>query len=162
MRYECAVRIARPRETVVALFDNPDNLPKWQPDLLAIEPVQGVPGQPGAQCRLLYRMGKRQVTLLETVLERALPERFLARYQTDRVDNRCDNRFIDEGSATLWRMECEFQFRGTLRLMALLPWLFRRQTRQSMAQFKAFAETHGGGGDEIPPGKATPPPSSTR
>ncbi|GAA5192250.1 SRPBCC family protein [Ferrimonas gelatinilytica] len=157
MRYECQVRIARPRDVVVALFDNPYNLPKWQPQLLEIEPVQGVPGQPGAQCQLLYRMGKKHVPVLETVLDRALPDRFVARYQTRQVDNRCDHHFIDEGSSTLWQMECEFTFRGAMRLMALVPWLFRRQTQKSMEQFKGFAESDEWESDDGPTGKATSP-----
>ncbi|SHI23034.1 SRPBCC family protein [Ferrimonas marina] len=142
MKYQCDVVIDLPREQVVALFDNPDNLPRWQPDLLSFEPLQGVPGQPGSTCRLLYRMGKREVEMVETVLVRDLPEQFSARYQAKGVDNRCDNRFDSEGARTRWRMESEFQFRGWLKLMGwLMPGVFRKQTLQMMNQFKNFAES---------------------
>ncbi|GAA4900090.1 SRPBCC family protein [Ferrimonas pelagia] len=143
MKYQCQVLIALPRKRVIALFDDPDNLPRWQPELLSFEPLEGILGQPGSTSRLLYRMGKKEVVMLETVIERALPDRFCARYQADGVDNRCDNRFFEQDNGTLWQMETEFRFHGWMRLMCCVPWLFKRQTLASMQSFKTFAEQQG-------------------
>ncbi|MBY5992475.1 SRPBCC family protein [Ferrimonas balearica] len=145
MRYTTEVRIAQPRAKVVALFDNPDNLRQWQPELLSMEPLEGIPGQPGSRTRFLYRMGKGELEMVETIELRQLPERFRAVFEAEGVWNRCDNHFIDQQAHTLWRMENEFRCRGWMRLMTwFAPWMFKRQTRQSMARFQAFAEREGG------------------
>jgi len=55
------------------------------------------------------------------------------------------DRIIDAGPATtLWESESEFRFDGLLmKLMGrLMPGTFRKQSRQHMQDFKAFAE-HG-------------------
>ena len=39
MRYELELDIDLPRERVVELFLDAENLPKWQPDLVSFEPL---------------------------------------------------------------------------------------------------------------------------
>jgi uncharacterized protein YndB with AHSA1/START domain len=68
MRYSCEVIINLPRQRVIELFDNPENLKHWMPGLISFEPVSGVPGQPGAISRLEFQMGKRKMVMTETSL----------------------------------------------------------------------------------------------
>lgn len=49
MKYESELVIDLPRERVIELFDNPDNLPKWQEGLQSFEHISGEVGQPGAK-----------------------------------------------------------------------------------------------------------------
>ena len=72
--YTVEIEIDLPRGRVIELFDNPDNLVKWQTGLQSFEPVSGEPGQPGAVSKLVYRNGKRKFELFETVIERTLPD----------------------------------------------------------------------------------------
>lgn len=43
------ITVELPREEVIALIDNPENLAKGQSGLHSFEPLRGEPGQPGAQ-----------------------------------------------------------------------------------------------------------------
>ena len=144
MHYSCQVTIDLPRERVVALFDDPDNMKAWQPGLIRFEPLTGTPGQPGATSRLLYQMGRRRIEMIETVVTRDLPETFTGTYDAKGVHNVVANRFVDQGTQTLWMCENEFRFSGFMKVIGvLMPGAFRRQTQQIMDRFKAFAEASG-------------------
>ncbi len=143
MKYTNEIIIDLPREQVVALFDNPDNLAKWQPGFISMEHVGGEPGQPGAQSRLKYKMGKREIEMIETITVRDLPDTFAGTYETKGVWNEIKNHFeeLPDGKTRLWS-ENEFRMSGFLmKLMALLmPGAFCRQSQKYLDLFKEFAE----------------------
>ena len=56
-----------PREKVIELFDNPDNMKHWQLGLVSFENISGTPGEVGTKSRLKYKMGKRDVEMVETI-----------------------------------------------------------------------------------------------
>jgi len=142
MKYACEILLARPRPVVIALFDNPENLKHWQPDLVSFEPLSGTPGQPGATSRLLYRMGSKTVELIETVTERNLPDTFAGTYTSAGIWNHIHNTFTPVGEQTKWTVVTEFRCRGWLWLMSFfLQGMFRKQTRQFLEQFRAFVES---------------------
>lgn len=141
MKYACELTINLPRDRVIALFDNVDNMKSWQPDLVSFEALSGTPGQPGAKSKLVYKMGKRTIEMIETVTVRNLPDEFSGTYDAKGVHNLCRNLFVDRGSTTHWTMETEFQCTGLFRLIAwLMPGMFKKQTMKMMQQFKTFAE----------------------
>ncbi|PTY37797.1 hypothetical protein BGP77_15075 [Saccharospirillum sp. MSK14-1] len=142
MKYSVHVDIKRPRDEVVELFDNPDHLPTWQPDLIELEPIAGIPGQPDSQVRLVYRMGKREMEMIETVLERHLPERIAMRFETSGMSNQMVNRFEDLGGSTRWHADNEFIGTGWMKLMTwFLPGAFRKESLKTMRRFKKFVES---------------------
>ena len=142
MKYSLQIDIELPRDRVIELFDDPDNLKKWQPQLVSFEHLDGEPGQPGARSRMVYNMGNKEVEMIETVLERNFPEAFSCSYEAKGVFNRIDNQFVEVGGTrTRWFFQCEFQCRGFMWLMStLMPGLFRKESMKFMQQFKAFAE----------------------
>lgn len=143
MKYTCEILIDLPREKVIELFDNPDNLGKWQPELQSFEHISGEPGEVGAKSRLLYKMGKRNVEMIETIHVRDLPDQFDGSYEANGVYNIVKNRFevVDENT-TRWITEQEFQFRGMMKLMAwLMPGAFKKQSMLYLRRFKEFAES---------------------
>jgi Polyketide cyclase / dehydrase and lipid transport len=144
MKYTVEMDIDLPRDEVIRLFDNPENLHKWQPELVQFSSVSGVPGEVGAKSKLRYRMGRSECELLETITKRNLPNEFSGTYETKGVWNLVQNYFTEVGpSRTNWRMVAEF--RGTtlfMKLMCLLaPWMFKTQSMRMLKQFKNFAES---------------------
>ncbi len=143
MRYETEVIIDLPRERVIELFDSFDNLKKWQEGLLSYQPISGEPGQPGAKTKLLYQMGSRRTEMIETIIERNMPDEFSGTYDAKGVHNIVRNYFHDEGETTRWVLDSDFQFHGYMRIMSLfMPGsMFKKQTRKTMEDFKKFAES---------------------
>ena len=142
MKYTCDVTINLPRDRVLELFDSTENLKKWQNGLKAFEHLEGEPGQQGAKSKLIYDMNGREIEMIETVINRDLPDELSFAYESKGVWNSCVNLFNDlSPDATEWRMDNEFRCKGLMKLMtALAPGMFKRQTMKDMSRFKDFAE----------------------
>ncbi len=142
MRYTTVIDIALPRREVIALLDDPTNLPHWQPELLSFETVEGKTGIPGAKTILRYNLNGQQIEMIETILRRRLPSEFSASYETRDVKNWVVNRFYEEGPwATRWESSNLLKCSGLMMLQSpILRSVFRRQTQLYMRLFKAFAE----------------------
>ena len=142
MKYTQEIEIDLPRERVAALFMDTANLPKWQPGFVSMTPVSGEPGTEGAVSALVYKMGKREIEMTETILRWNPPEQFDGIYEAKGIKNWQYNRIEPVGdSKTKWISTSEFQFKGFMKLMALLmPGAFKKQSRKYLEQFKAFAE----------------------
>ncbi len=142
MRYTVEIDIDLPRDRVIELFDSTENMKKWQKGLISTEHVSGVPGEVGAKMKLEYKMGKREVEMIETITKRDLPDEFAATYDAKNVHNIVDNSFIQVSDyKTKWVSYNEFQMSGMMKLIAfLMPGAFKKQSLKFMADFKAFAE----------------------
>lgn len=76
MKYTNEVIINAPVNRVIELFDNADNMKEWQPGLVSFEHLSGTPGQVGAKSKLKYKMGNREIEMIETITVKNLPEEF--------------------------------------------------------------------------------------
>ena len=142
MKYTTRVVIELPRARVVELFENPDHYKDWQESLVSQERIDGEPGQVGTRTKLLHKMGKREVEMLETITKRDLPENFTATYEAPGVWNLAVNRFSEpDPERTTWEMDTEFRCKGIMWVMTtFMPGMFKKQTQATMEAFKAFAE----------------------
>lgn len=98
LEYDTSIVIDLPRDKVIELFDNPDNLPKWQKGLLSFEPLSGEPGQVGAKSKLVFLMGSRRMEMVGTITRRDLPDVFDGTYDVEGVHNLVQNRFLRIGA----------------------------------------------------------------
>ncbi|MEJ2864565.1 SRPBCC family protein [Actinomycetospora flava] len=146
MRYTDAIEIALPRETVVALLADPAQLPRWLRGLVLHEPVDGVHGEVGTTSRVVLRTGQHTMEATETITRRERADGVL-HYEREITApgmwNAARERLTAAGpESTLWVSENEYRFDSVpMRLMGhVLRGVFRRQSRQHMNDFKAFAE----------------------
>lgn len=142
MKYTAEIEIKKPIDEVIALFDDPDNMSKWMEGLQSFEPISGTPGQVGAKSRLVFKMGKREIEMVETVTARNLPDELSVTYETKGIFNIVKNRFekLSENK-TMYLTENEFQFMGFMKIIGfLMPGSFKKQTMKYLRDFKKFAE----------------------
>lgn len=144
MKFRCSVDINLPREKVIKLFDNPDNMKHWQDGFISFKHHEGKQGQPGARSIITYNINGREMELTETVLVRNLPEEFSGTYESVHTFNHMRNYFKEiEPEKTRWVAEIEYtELRGLMmKIMSwVAPGMFKKQTQKWMDQFKAFAE----------------------
>lgn len=142
MRYTTTIELNSAVEKVITLFDDPENMKEWQPELLSFDHLSGEAGQPGAKSKLKYQMGKRQVEMIETIINRNLPDEFSGTYEANGVYNKVVNKFLEKPeNKTTWVTENEFRFKGFMKLFAFfMPGAFKKQTLIYMQRFKDFAE----------------------
>jgi len=95
MKYEFEIEINQPRNKVIELFDNQDNMKKWQPGFISFEHLQGEAVQPGAKSKVKYKMGKRDIEMIETIVLRNLPDEFSCTYETGGMWNKEENYFSE-------------------------------------------------------------------
>lgn len=143
MKYEVEVTVDLPRERMIALFDDPENLPKWQTGLKSFEFLSGDLGKPGAKSKLVYDMNGRKVEMIETITARDLPDLFSGTYEAPGVWSHTENRFYEAGpQKTRWITSNEFKFKGLMALMGIfMRASFPKQTLREMNHFKQFAES---------------------
>ena len=142
MKYSNEVIINLPLNRVIELFDSEENLFNWQPELISFEHVSGEKGEVGAKSKLRYKMGKREVEMIETITVKDLPKEFSGTYEAKGVWNEVKNYFevIDENT-TRWHSDCHFEFSGFMKIMAfIMPGMFKKQSQKYLDQFKTFAE----------------------
>lgn len=143
MKFKLELPIHKSRAEVWKLFDDPNNMSKWQPSLIKIERLSGTAGQPGAVSRLTFKSGEREYALIEKVLFRVEPERLDGVYENEYAENIVRNTFLEQGQeATLWKVEVLFRFKTLF--MKILGTLKRKnfviRTQRDMERFKALAE----------------------
>jgi hypothetical protein len=153
MKYTVSMEIALPREKVAQLLADPAQLPKWLRGLVSHGPLSGIHGQVGTVSRVVLQMGKQQMECTETITHREpvdlheIPPAAVVRFEREIVAegmwSAARERLTEAGpQRTLWESENEYRFSGLLmRLVApLMTGVFRRQSRQHMRDFQAFAE----------------------
>ena len=147
MRYRFELEIEVPRERVVELFSDEQNLYQWQPDLVSFESLDGDKARDvGSRTRQIHRMGKREIEMIETITVHDPPERYSATYEADGIWNLIENHFVNvDDQRTRWILDSEFNCSGiVIRLMTIFaPGMFKRQTMTFMQRFKEFAEKAG-------------------
>jgi uncharacterized membrane protein len=142
MKYTVSVTIDQPRDRVIELFDNTENLYKWQSTLESFKVLEGEIGQDGLKSELTYNQGKKKQVMIETIERFNFPDEMIAIYEAPNVWNRCVNKFYDKGNQTIWEMETEFVMSSWMKLFDVFgKKMFFNQTLSDMNKFKMFAET---------------------
>ena len=139
MIFTCTVTINLPREKVIELFDNPENLKEWQDGFYSFQPLEGKAGEKGSTALMTYFMGKnnRKMVLKETILENNLPDELIGHYDHEHVSNTMKNTFTDLGNQTRYDAEVHYlEFKGfIIKIVAfLLPGMFKKQVQKWMNQ----------------------------
>ena len=142
MKYSNEVIINLPIKKVIELFDSEENLFKWQPELISFEHLSGEKGEVGAKSKMKYKMGKREIDMVETITIKNFPKEFSATYEAKGVWNEMKNYFEEiDDNTTKWRSDSYFKFSGFMKLIGLLmPGSFKKQSQKSLERFKTFAE----------------------
>nr|WP_320120024.1 SRPBCC family protein [uncultured Marinifilum sp.] len=142
MKYSVEVEINKPIDEVVALFKDEDKLFKWMNGLQSLEHLEGKPGEKGSTTKMLFKNGKREIEMIETILSNNLPEEFIASYKAKGVYNLAKISFISiSDNKTKYHSEQEFQLKGFMKIFAwIMPVAFKKQTLKYLNMFKEFAE----------------------
>lgn len=145
MKHHTEIVINASRAHVWSVFDDTDNLSKWQPTLESFEHVSGEPGQPGAVSQLTYNENGRKVVLTESINERREPAFLAGIYESSFGTNTIVTQFeVIDDNTTNMAMWCNFRFRGIMKLLALFSGRsIRCRLDEDLQRFKALAEADG-------------------
>ncbi|WP_010228707.1 SRPBCC family protein [Gillisia marina] len=142
MKYSKEIIIDLPREEVIAKMEDPNNFKHWQKGFVSYKHISGKAGHNDARSKLKYKMGKRNIEMVETIEKNNLPSKLFVSYDAKGVFNRQKNYFEEvDSNSTKWISDNEFECSGFMKIIAfLMPGSFKNQTYKYMKDFKAFAE----------------------
>ena len=123
-------------------MQDPSNYKYWQRGFISYNHLTGLPEKEGSRSRLKFKMGKREIDMVETILKINSPKKFYTSYEAQGVFNTQKNHFEKVAdNKTRWIADSEFKFSGFMRIIGLLkPGAFKKQSQQYMKDFKEFAE----------------------
>ena len=137
--FHLETEIDRPLEAVIRLFANREHMPKWQPGLVSSEFMES---KPYLKYRLRFELGRRKMSMMETITRNELPRHFDGFYEMKGMRTEVQNSFTSIGlNRTQWTSDVEYRFKGIMALIA--PFMkenFRKQSVILMKNFKGFCE----------------------
>jgi len=144
MEYSYSLTIDAPIEKVVSLFDNKDNLKNWQDGFESYTHLSGEPGKPGAKAMLVYRNGKHEIKLTETILTNDLPTEISGHYEHAHGSNTLANTFkgLPDNKTQYTTKIANPKAKGFMPklMLAMMSGVYRKHTEKWANQFKKFAE----------------------
>ena len=150
MKLKFEAEIKASRDLVWAIFDNPDNLSRWQPTLESLTHLAGDPGQPGAVSELVYNENGKKVTMTETVTERRKPHFMAGTYDNDRATSLIVNQFEEiDANTTRFISYSNMNFKGIMKILSLfVARSIRARVEADLSRFKLLVETEAAGASQ--------------
>ena len=143
MKAKFEVIVDADRRTVWEAFDNPDNMPKWQPTLKSFTHKSGTPGEVGAVTELVYDENGRELVISEIVSERRQPDFMAGIYTTKGSKSVIVNYFETvNDNQTRWVSHANHNFSGFMKLMS--PFFRKsicKRTENDLQRFKLLVES---------------------
>ncbi|MGI9233448.1 MAG: SRPBCC family protein [Woeseiaceae bacterium] len=143
MKHKAEIIIDADLVTVWKMFDDTDNMMKWQPTLKSFTHKSGTPGQADAVSELVYDENGREVIMTETITARREPDFLGGTYESNWANVVIVNHFAKIGDGkTRWTMNAKYGFKGVMKIMALFmrKSIFARSDTD-MNRFKLLVET---------------------
>jgi uncharacterized protein YndB with AHSA1/START domain len=142
VKFTSEVIVDRPRERVLELFTTPGNVPKWQPGVRESRLLSGQLGYPGARARVVIETHGLKLEMIETIVERRLPDVYTVRYDGRGFKNLVENCFYEDGPGrTRWVMSNTLEFSPLAAVASgVIKDILAKQNHESMKRFKAWAE----------------------
>lgn len=143
MKMNVELVVGAGRDAVWAAFDNPENMPRWQPTLQSFTPRSGTPGQPGAVSELVYLERNREVILTETITERRDPEFMAGIYDSKWGKSLVVSHFeVIDTDSTRMKVWSNVSFKGSMRLMSVfVAASIRKRNEADLQRFRIMVET---------------------
>ncbi|NNF40949.1 MAG: SRPBCC family protein [Woeseiaceae bacterium] len=143
MKHKADIVIDADRATVWQLFDDPDNLKKWQPTLKSFTHRSGVQGHPDAVSELVFDERGRDVPMTLTITARREQAFLGGTYESAWGTVVVFNLFEDFGhEKTRWVVNSNYRFRGLMKIMALFTRAaILRRVDDDLHRFKLLVES---------------------
>ena len=136
------ILIQAPVQRVWDIFMDPGYLQFWLTNFVSIEPLEGLPGEPGSTSRLIVNERGREIVVIEKVVD-MVPQEFYAFTMTN-PDFEAINelRFTTEASGTLITQTSQFLPKGFFMkmMMPMLKGEMKKRMSNELQKLKQVIE----------------------
>lgn len=139
---EVDVFVSRPRQAVWDLFTQPDKMTEWVQGFESMRLLDGEPETVGSVHELVFREGKREVRMRETVTAFEAPRHFAFDAEAPGMTTHSETFFLEEEGGTRIRSQNAFHPQNLLMrlMMPLMKGGVRRRIQGDFERFAALAE----------------------
>ena len=143
MKIKVEAEIRASRDFVWAVFNNPDNLPRWQPTLESFTHQTGEAGQPRVSSELVYNENGKKITMIETVTERRKPQFMAGIYESARTTSLIVIHLEEiDDNTTRFVSYTNMKFKGIMRILSVFVGnSVRIRAEADLNRFKLLVET---------------------
>ena len=139
MKVQVDLDIDLPRDQVLELYRNPDNLKNWFIGFREFNHLSGRPCAIGSRFEVKFRVGNMNISVEEKITRNDLPEEIWYEEHTEGITNLQKNLFIDVGeNTTKWVIISNYES-DYIKHIGLSA--FKKKTLKFMNSFKRFAES---------------------
>jgi len=142
MRYTLSNTINKPLNEVIDKLKDPEGAKQWIEGLREIEYLSGAPGEVGTKSNLHCVHKKKEMIIVETILEKNFPDQIKFAYQSPMGYNEVEMLFekLSETSVSQ-TTNSYFEFKGPMKIMGVLfKGMFKKQSLKYMTAFKDYVE----------------------
>jgi hypothetical protein len=144
MQFSEHIIIPHPIKLVNLLFDNPNNIAQWQPEMQWLEVLEGKLGEVGCKSKVRFNNPFMSLDMTETIVAKQKPHTYISTYQSDGVINTVTNTFeaIDD-KHTKYTTQSQFEFTNIFMQMGamMIVGMFQSQSKKYLQSFKQFCDT---------------------
>lgn len=134
--------IDAPLEQVWNLYDDPAEVARWAPGMIAGEVEGGGPKRLGSRLRWTMKTAGKETRLTEEVVEYEPPRKSVLRGSSFGMGYDMVLELTPERGGTLCRYTCVATYRGLMRLLApLADALNRKMLRDALFKLRVVAES---------------------
>ncbi len=142
MKYTSEIIIDLPIEKVVSVFNNQDYMFEWMEGLKKVTPLTRIQGEIGSRMEMYFEIGKRKMHIIETILDKKLPQHMICKYNSFGMESTVSIHFeAIETVKTKYSTISNYKFKGLFKLMSIFSSkVFKNQSYKYLADFKEFVE----------------------
>lgn len=142
VKYTSEVEINKPIAEVFAMFENPETLKEWMPEVKSIEAIQENPGKIGSTYKMVVDNQGEEMTMIEKIKAYVPNQKMTFEFDSDQMLKTDDFNFIANGNKTKLVQHSSVQAKGYL-MGCMFPYFkstFKDLSLTYMNRFKEIAE----------------------
>ncbi|MCH3883091.1 MULTISPECIES: SRPBCC family protein [Tenacibaculum] len=138
-KYTAEIEVNKPIEEVFALFDNPEALKDWMPEVQSIKPIEVRAGKIGSSYKMLIESQGQTMEMTEKIMSHVLNEKMTFQFDSDQMIKTDDFNFIANGNKTKIVQHCTVEAKSYI-MSCMFPYFKSALQTQSVSYMNRFKE----------------------
>lgn len=142
VNYAVEVEIDKPLAEVFTLFEAPETLQKWMPEVKSLEPINVKDGKVGSTYKMVIENEGQEMAMTEKILAYIPNQKMTFQFDSDQMIKTDDFNFTAKGDKTIMTQNCTVMSKSyiTACLFPYFKGTFAAASQEYMDRFKKIAE----------------------
>ena len=140
--YTTEVAINKPLKEVFVVFEDPQTLKKWLPEVKSIEPIEVKEGKVGSSYKMIVENEGQEMVMIEKIIAYIPNEKMTFEFDSDQMLKTDDFNFTSDGTTTKMVQHSTVKSKSYM-MSCLFPYFkgtFTNMSQDYMNRFKKLVE----------------------